>query len=89
MIYQLVNIGEDNARQAIKNHFYERKDIEDIRIIKHCLKYGYYELEETLLQHKQKNHLIALLHKKYEEPHLGTSLRPDATFEQVNATWLE
>ena len=50
-------------------HFYHHKDIKDDRVIDMLLEKGYIDLEDTLLQHKQKNHLMLLL-----EGPLGTDM---------------
>ena len=61
MIYDVKNITEDDCKAAIKKQFYERADIKDPRVALHLVNIGYYELEETCLQHKQKHQLYALL----------------------------
>jgi len=49
---------------------------------------GYFDLEDTLLQHKQKNHLMLLL-----EGNIGTDfnvkrLGPDASEEEQFSRWV-
>mmetsp|Transcript_8716 Transcript_8716/g.11555 ORF Transcript_8716/g.11555 Transcript_8716/m.11555 type:complete len:126 (+) Transcript_8716:145-522(+) len=90
MIYSIVNFGEKNARKAVRSFFYERSDAKDPRVIKHLLNWGYYELEETMLQHKQKNHLLALLEARTDDPHFSKALGANATEEEfLNSPWLE
>ena len=48
-------------RTKIRQHFYKHKDIKDQRIIDMLLETGYIDLEDTLLQHKQKPQLMLLL----------------------------
>ena len=67
VIYDLVHLGEDNVKKSIRNHFYKQKDVKDDRVISMLLEKGYMDLEDTLLQHKQLNHLMLIL-----EGQLGT-----------------
>ena len=62
MIYDIMDRPEEEVRESIRNHFYKHKDIKDERVINMLLETGYYHLEDTLLQHKQKNHLLNLLY---------------------------
>jgi Complex 1 protein (LYR family) len=61
MIYDIMDKPVEDVRKSIRNHFYKHKDIKDERVINMLLETGYYHLEDTLLQHKQKNHLLNLL----------------------------
>jgi len=88
VIYDFVNFGEQNAREGIKSLFYEKAAAKDPRIIRHLLNFGYYELEDTLLQHKQRHHLMAILEARVDKPSLSRDLRPDATLEEEEAQWL-
>ena len=88
MIYDIVNFGEKDVRKAVRGHFYKHKDIKDQRIIDMLLEQGYIDLEDTLLQHKQKTHLMLLL-----EGRLGTdfnvkTLSPDSSEEEQMQRWM-
>lgn len=61
MIYDILHIGEKDVKSAIRQHFYKNADVKDTRIIDMLLERGYMDLEDTLLQHKQKNHLMLLI----------------------------
>jgi len=50
-----------DARYSIRFHFDKHKKLEDGRIIDRLLAMGYLEMEETLMQWKQKTHLLRLL----------------------------
>ena len=91
MIYDLVHIDEAEARAAVRGIFYERGHLKDPRIIQHLVDYGYYELEETMLQHKQKHHLYQILQGQVEFPSLSKWLPPKEklTPEQLEARWIE
>lgn len=60
-IYDILHMGENNVKKHIRTHFYGSAHIKDDRIIDMLLEKGYIDLEDTLLQHKQKNHLMLLL----------------------------
>ena len=70
----MVNLPESQVRQNIRNHFYKHADIKDDRVIDMLLEKGYMDLEDTLLQHKQKNHVMLLL-----EGYIG---------DDLNSKWL-
>ena len=61
MIYDIMEKPLPDVKKAIRSHFYNHKDIKDERVINMLLETGYYHLEDTLLQHKQKNHVLNLL----------------------------
>jgi NADH dehydrogenase (ubiquinone) 1 alpha subcomplex subunit 6 len=87
MIYDIVNYGEMDVRKTIRQHFYQHKDIKDTRIIDMLVELGYIDLEDTLLQHKQKPHLMLLLEgrsQSFNYKHLS----PDATEEEQMQRWL-
>lgn len=88
MIFDIVHMGEKEMRQKVRSHFYKHKDIKDQRVIDMLLEKGYIDLEDTLLQHKQKNHLMLLL-----EGPLGTELNknrlsPDASIDEQFHRWI-
>lgn len=60
-IYDIVHVGEKEVKQAIRQHFYRNANVKDQRVIDMLLERGYMDLEDTLLQHKQKNHLMLLI----------------------------
>lgn len=45
------------ARQAIRTHFDRYAHIKDERVVSMLVAKGYIDLEETLLQHKQRSHM--------------------------------
>lgn len=56
-----IDIPYDEAKKAVRGHIAENKDIRDERVIDMVIEKGYMELEETLLQHKQRPHLLTYL----------------------------
>jgi NADH dehydrogenase (ubiquinone) 1 alpha subcomplex subunit 6 len=60
-VFDIVHMTEPGVKQAIRKHFYANGGVKDERVIDKLLETGYYDLEDTMLQHKQKNHLMLLL----------------------------
>lgn len=60
MIYDL-EIPLGKAKQSIRSKFYENKDIKDGRVTEMLVEKGYMSLETTMLQHKQKAHIMHFL----------------------------
>lgn len=60
MIYD-IDMPIDSAKAAIRNHFYDKSYIKDRRVTEMLVEQGYMSLETTMLQHKQKNHLMHFL----------------------------
>jgi hypothetical protein len=53
-----IDLPLKDARSAIRGHFADNAHLRDDRVIDMVLEKGYMELEETLLQHKQRSHLL-------------------------------
>jgi len=53
-----IDLPLDEARSTIRKSFDKYKDVKDQRVIDMLIEVGYMDLEETLLQHKQRSHLI-------------------------------
>ena len=60
MIYDL-DMPVSEAKDSIRSHFYNNKDIKDSRVQEMLVEQGYMALETTMLQHKQKAHLMHFL----------------------------
>mmetsp|Transcript_17249 Transcript_17249/g.24991 ORF Transcript_17249/g.24991 Transcript_17249/m.24991 type:complete len:121 (-) Transcript_17249:91-453(-) len=63
-----VDMPLKTAKSAIRYHFRQHKFLKDGRIIGLLLAKGYMELEETLMQWKQKTHLLRILEVPSLEP---------------------
>jgi Complex 1 protein (LYR family) len=87
-IYDITNMGAMDMRRKVRSLFYRNAKIKDERVIDALIEIGYNDLEYTLLQYKQKTHLMLLL-----EGHIGTDynekrLGPDASEEEQFNRWL-
>eukprot|EP00339_Tiarina_fusa_P000161 CAMPEP_0117045434 /NCGR_PEP_ID=MMETSP0472-20121206/31436_1 /TAXON_ID=693140 ORGANISM="Tiarina fusus, Strain LIS" /NCGR_SAMPLE_ID=MMETSP0472 /ASSEMBLY_ACC=CAM_ASM_000603 /LENGTH=121 /DNA_ID=CAMNT_0004757443 /DNA_START=27 /DNA_END=392 /DNA_ORIENTATION=+ len=73
----------DQVKEAVRSHFYEYKDIKDPRVIEMLVEQGYFSLETTMLQHKQKSHLMRYL-EGYTIPMEGERKRltADSTIDE-------
>ena len=60
MIYD-IDMGVPEVKKAVRQHFYDHKDIKDPRVQEMLIEQGYFSLETTMLQHKQKAHLMRML----------------------------
>ncbi|KAL7576859.1 hypothetical protein ACA910_013871 [Epithemia clementina (nom. ined.)] len=91
MIYDLVHYAPADVKQTVRKMFMDRAHIKDPRIIQHLVNYGYYELEETMFQHKQKHHLLQLLDGMVDIPSLSKRVGPDEkiSIEQQELKWLD
>jgi hypothetical protein len=88
VIFDIVNLGEKEVRQTIRQHFYKHAHIKDNRIITMLLETGYIDLEDTLLQHKQKAQLMLLLQGRVGTEFNSKALGADATEEEQMQRWL-
>lgn len=53
-----IDIPLREARDALRGHFHDNAFLRDETVTDMLVEKGYMELEETLLQHKQRSHLI-------------------------------
>ncbi len=74
-----VDLPLKSARSAISYHFRKHHAIQDTRIVNLLLAKGYMELEETLMQWKQKTHLLRIL----EPVELNKPTRPLTITEKM------
>ncbi|GAX25299.1 NADH dehydrogenase (ubiquinone) 1 alpha subcomplex subunit 6 [Fistulifera solaris] len=88
-IYDIVHVGEKEVKQAIRQHFYRNAHVKDERIIDMLLERGYMDLEDTLLQHKQKNHLMLLIEGYTGGTDFNSKrLTPDSSEAEQFARWI-
>jgi hypothetical protein len=87
-IYDIVHMGQDEVKRGIRKHFYDHQDIKDSRIIDMLIEKGYIDLEDTLLQHKQKTQLLLLLEGPIGTDFNDKRLKPDATEEEQFLRWV-
>jgi hypothetical protein len=82
MIYDL-DVPLPTAKAAIRGHFYDKYDIKDRRITEMLVEQGYMSLETTMLQHKQKTHVLQLL-EGYTIPNEAERkrLKPDSSIDE-------
>ena len=81
-IYDIVAMGENNLRKHIRKHFYANAHLKDERVIDMVLTKAYIDLEDTLLQYKQKNHLMLLLESPVPTHHNLKQLTSDASVDE-------
>mmetsp|Transcript_16255 Transcript_16255/g.18221 ORF Transcript_16255/g.18221 Transcript_16255/m.18221 type:complete len:123 (+) Transcript_16255:159-527(+) len=60
MIYD-IDMNVENVKKTIRQRFYDNKDVKDDRVQEMLIEVGYFQLETSMLQHKQKNHLMHFL----------------------------
>jgi NADH dehydrogenase (ubiquinone) 1 alpha subcomplex subunit 6 len=84
-IYDIVHLGEKNLRQHIRNHFYHYAYVKDERVLDMLLTKAYIDLEDTLLQYKQKVHLMLLLESPVPTHHNLKQLTAKSTEEEIFA----
>mmetsp|Transcript_14496 Transcript_14496/g.21369 ORF Transcript_14496/g.21369 Transcript_14496/m.21369 type:complete len:92 (+) Transcript_14496:237-512(+) len=56
-----IDIPFDEAKKAIRGHIALNEYLVDERVIDMVVEKGYMELEEALLQHKQRPHMLTFL----------------------------
>jgi hypothetical protein len=88
MLYDIVHLGEKEVRTTIRNHLYKNAAIEDSRVRDMLLEKGYIDLEDTLLQHKQKNHLMLILEGPLGTDYNMKRLGPNASEEEQFQRWV-
>ena len=88
VIFDIVNMGEMDVRKKVREHFYKHAHIKDERVITMLLEQGYIDLEDTLLQHKQKPQLMLLLEGRVGTEFNSKVLSADATEEEQMQRWL-
>jgi len=86
MIYDIVNMGEKDVKKSIRRHFDDQAHVKDERVIDMLVERGYMDLEDTLLQHKQKTHLMLLLEgpcgTDYNDKRLTADSSDDEQFQR-------
>jgi NADH dehydrogenase (ubiquinone) 1 alpha subcomplex subunit 6 len=87
-IYEIVHIGKDDMKGYVRNLFRDNAHLKDQRVIDMLVEKGYMDLEDTLLQHKQKTHLMTLLQGKDETNSNRKVLNEKSTSEEFDARWL-
>lgn len=82
MIYD-IDMPLNEAKSSIRSRFYDNKDVKDSRVVEMLVETGYFQLETSMLQHKQKNHLMHFL-EGYTVPMEAERKRlsPDASIEE-------
>mmetsp|Transcript_30652 Transcript_30652/g.72324 ORF Transcript_30652/g.72324 Transcript_30652/m.72324 type:complete len:122 (-) Transcript_30652:1569-1934(-) len=82
MIYD-IDMPIEKAKSTIRERFYDNKDVKDPRVQEMLIETGYFALETSMLQHKQKNHLMHFL-EGYTVPLEGERkrLHDDSTIEE-------
>jgi hypothetical protein len=81
-IFDIVAMTEPGVKKAIRSHFYAHGGVKDERVVEMLLETGYYDLEDTLLQHKQKNHLMLLLEGRTNTNFNSKRLSANATEDE-------
>lgn len=63
-----INMEPSDARKAIQNLFRQHAHVKDPRAIDMLVTKAHMEMEETLMQWKQKTHLLTLLEEALPDP---------------------
>ena len=78
-----IDIPLSEAQDSIRTQFQKYAAVKDQRVVDMLIEKGYMDLEETLLQHKQRSHLLRNLSLNTEM--LGSNrkrLGPDSTIDE-------
>jgi len=78
-----IDIPIPQAKAAIRADFTKNQDIQDERVKHMLVEKGYMDLEETLLQHKQRSHLLRNFYGRIEMD--GTTRKrigPNSTIDE-------
>lgn len=78
-----IDMPTEQAKASVRKHFYDNAAIKDYRIQEALVAQGYFALETTMLQHKQKAHLMHFL-EGYTVPNEADRKRlyEDATIDE-------
>ena len=87
-IFDIVSMGEANIKRHLRSQFAANAHIKDPRVIDMLLEKAYIDLEDTLLQHKQKNHLMLLFEGPVGTDQTMKMLKPDSSEEEQFARFL-
>jgi hypothetical protein len=87
-IFDIVHMGVPEIRKAIRSHFYHHANIQDERVIAMLVEKGYMDLEDTLLQHKQKAQLMILLEGPTQTDHNHKLLHSKSTIDEQFTRWI-
>ena len=68
---------------GVPGSHYDRAHLKDPRVVQHLVNYGFYELEETMLQHKQKHHVLMILDNMIEIPVLSKVIPPNRQLTEI------
>jgi len=78
-----IDIPLTEAKEAVRNHFQRYAHIQDQRVVDMLVEKGYMDLEETLLQHKQRSHLLRNFNGYIEMKGSNRKrIAPDATIDE-------
>ena len=80
-----INMEPSVARQAIQNLFRENAHVQDPRVIDMLVTKANMEMEETLMQWKQKTHLLTLLEGALPDPKCATMSESEQRLERFFA----
>lgn len=87
-IYDILHKDVPEIRKAIRSHFYHHKDVKDERVIDMLIEKGYIDLEDTLLQHKQKSQLMIILEGPTQTDQNHKLLKKDSTIDEQFTRWI-
>jgi NADH dehydrogenase (ubiquinone) 1 alpha subcomplex subunit 6 len=87
-IYDIVHLGKDEVRKNMRTHFYQNANVKDERVIDMLLEKGYMDLEDTLLQYKQRSQLLIIIEGVTPTHHMTKGLKPNSTDEEQFQQWI-